>query len=98
MNFAQSLRNVRWMNSAFLIGTLLTAIIGLPLFVYHYGGLINWWLHGGLFVGMFIASGLSITLGYHRLFSHNSFKAGWPVRFLTLVFGATAMELSLIHI
>ena len=56
MNFAHSLRNIRWMNSAFLIGTLLTAIIGLPLFVYHYGGLINWWLHWGLFVGMFIAS------------------------------------------
>ena len=80
------------MNSAFLIGTLVTAIIGLPLFVYHYGGEVNWWLHGGLFVGMFIASGLSITLGYHRLFSHLSFKASWPVRFLTLVFGATAME------
>ena len=80
------------MNSAFLIGTLVTAIIGLPLFVYHYGGEVNWWLHGGLFAGMFIASGLSITLGYHRLFSHLSFKASWPVRFLTLVFGATAME------
>jgi stearoyl-CoA desaturase (delta-9 desaturase) len=92
MNFAQSLRNVRWMNSAFLIGTLLTAFIGLPIFVYHYGGQINWWLHGAMFFGMFIASGLSITLGYHRLFSHLSFKAGWPVRFLTLIFGATAME------
>jgi stearoyl-CoA desaturase (delta-9 desaturase) len=41
---------------------------------------------------MFIASGLSITLGYHRLFSHLSFKASWPVRLLTLIFGATAME------
>ena len=92
MNSAHFLRNVRWTNSAFLIGTLLTSIIGLPIFIYHYGGQINWWLHGSLFVGMFIASGLSITLGYHRLFSHLSFKASWPVRFLTLIFGATAME------
>ena len=92
MNSAHFLRNVRWTNSAFLIGTLLTAFIGLPIFVYQYGGQINWWLHGSMFVGMFIASGLSITLGYHRLFSHLSFKASWPVRLLTLIFGATAME------
>ena len=92
MNSAHFLRNVRWTNSAFLIGTLLTSLIGLPIFIYHYWGQINWWLHGSVFVAMFIASGLSITLGYHRLFSHLSFKASWPVRLLTLIFGATAME------
>ena len=92
MNSAHFLRNVRWTNSAFLIGTLLISFIGLPIFIYHYGGQINWWLHGSVFVAMFIASGLSITLGYHRLFSHLSFKASWPVRLLTLIFGATAME------
>ena len=92
MNSAHFLRNIRWTNSAFLIGTLLTSFIGLPIFIYHYGGQINWWLHGSVFVAMFIASGLSITLGYHRLFSHLSFKASWPVRLLTLIFGATAME------
>ena len=92
MNSAHFLRNVRWTNSAFLIGTLLTSFIGLLIFIYHYGGQINWWLHGSVFVAMFIASGLSITLGYHRLFSHLSFKASWPVRLLTLIFGATAME------
>lgn len=92
MNSAHFLRNVRWTNSAFLIGTLLTSFIGLPIFIYHYWGQINWWLHGSVFVAMFIASGLSITLGYHRLFSHLSFKASWPVRLLTLIFGATAME------
>ena len=31
-----------------------------------------------MFVGMFIFSSLSITLGYHRLFAHMSFKAKWP--------------------
>ena len=92
MNSAHFLRNVRWTNSAFLIGTLLTSFIGLPIYIYHFGGQINWWLHGSVFVAMFIASGLSITLGYHRLFSHLSFKASWPVRLLTLIFGATAME------
>lgn len=35
---------------------------------------------------------MSITLGYHRLFSHLAFKAKWPVKFMTLVFGAAAYE------
>ena len=71
---------------------MLTTLIGLPIFLYQFGSQINWWLHGTMFVGMFIASGLSSTLGYHRLFSHLSFKAKWPVRLFTLIFGATAME------
>jgi stearoyl-CoA desaturase (Delta-9 desaturase) len=35
---------------------------------------------------------LSITLGYHRLFSHLTFKARRPVRLFTLLFGAAAFE------
>ena len=35
---------------------------------------------------------MSITLGYHRLFSHLSFKAKWPVKLYTLIFGACAFE------
>ncbi|MCG8362888.1 MAG: fatty acid desaturase, partial [Pseudanabaenales cyanobacterium] len=40
------------------------------------------------------ATGMSITLGYHRMMSHQSFKAAWPVRFGTLVFGAAAFQQS----
>ena len=72
-------------------------LIGLPIFCYYFGGQINWWLHGTMFVLMFIASGLSITLGYHRLFAHLSFKAKWPIKFLTAVFGATALENSILE-
>ena len=85
-------QDLRWPSAVFLIGTVLTTLIGLPIFLFHFGTQINWWLHGALFFGMFTASGLSITLGYHRLFSHLSFKAKWPVRLFTLIFGATAME------
>jgi stearoyl-CoA desaturase (delta-9 desaturase) len=45
-----------------------------------------------MFFAFFIATGLSITLGYHRLFSHMAFQASWPVRLLTLIFGAAAFE------
>ena len=92
-----SLRNIRWLNSTFLISTFLIALIGIPIFFYYLGDQINLWLHIAIFGVMFIASGLSITLGYHRLFAHLSFKAKWPLKFFTVVFGATALENSVIE-
>ena len=80
---------VDWMNSLFLIGTLLVTLTAVPAYIWHFG--MDWFL-GGMFLLYFIATGLSITLGYHRLFSHLSFKAKWPVKFATLVFGAAAFE------
>ncbi|MDQ6631740.1 MAG: fatty acid desaturase, partial [Verrucomicrobiota bacterium] len=50
------------------------------------------WFQVILFSLFFAATGLSITLGYHRLFSHLTFKARWPVRLFTLLFGAAAFE------
>ncbi len=77
MTIQYRLQDLRWPSAIFLIGTVLTTLVGLPIFLYNFGSQINWWLHSAIFVGMFIASGLSITLGYHRLFSHLSFKAKW---------------------
>jgi len=37
---------------------------------------------------MFLATGLSITAGYHRLFTHVSYKANPLIRLFYLVFGA----------
>ncbi|MDD5199305.1 MAG: fatty acid desaturase [Terrimicrobiaceae bacterium] len=56
------------------------------------------WNHGidafqlGMFVVFFFATGMSITLGYHRLFSHLTFHAHWSVKLFTLLFGAAAFE------
>ncbi len=80
---------VHWRNSFFLIGTFLLTITAVPAYIY-WQGLAAWQVI--LFLSFFIATGISITLGYHRLFSHRSFQASWPVRFLTLFFGAGAFE------
>ena len=88
------IERVRWTNTAFLAAINLTALIAAPLYI---------WKHGidafqiGLFLFYFIATGMSITLGYHRLFAHLAFKAKWPVKFATLVFGACAFENSAIN-
>jgi stearoyl-CoA desaturase (delta-9 desaturase) len=88
---------VHWRNTIFMTTTLAGTLVGLPLFLWHYGNQVTLWAYAVLFVGMFIFSGLSITLGYHRLFAHMAFKAKWPVRLATLIGGATALEDSALH-
>lgn len=40
----------------------------------------------------FFACGMAITGGYHRLFSHPTYKAVWPLRLLYLLFGAASVQ------
>jgi stearoyl-CoA desaturase (delta-9 desaturase) len=87
------LDRINWTTSSFLIGTLGLTLTAVPLYLYYYG--IDWF-QVTLFCIMFFACGFSISLGYHRLFSHITFKASWPVRLLTLVFGAAAFENSVL--
>jgi stearoyl-CoA desaturase (Delta-9 desaturase) len=80
---------VNWITSSFLIGTALIALIGLPIYLFKFG--IDWFQFA-MFAFYLIATMMSITVGYHRLFSHLAFKAKTPVRLFTLVFGACAFE------
>ncbi|MCZ6779154.1 MAG: fatty acid desaturase [Acidobacteriota bacterium] len=40
----------------------------------------------------FTLCGLSITAGYHRLFTHRAYKASRPLEFLYLLFGAASLQ------
>ena len=82
-------RRVNWTTSSFLIGTALIALIGVPIYIIKYGLDL---FQGSMFFFYLCATMMSITVGYHRLFSHIAFKAKWPVRLFTLVFGACAFE------
>jgi stearoyl-CoA desaturase (delta-9 desaturase) len=50
------------------------------------------WLHLALLGGMYLATAVGVTVGYHRLFTHRSFKAVAPVRFILGVLGSMAVE------
>ena len=84
---------VDWPTSSFLIGTLFLSLTAVPAYIWFFG--IDWF-QIGLFFAMFFACGFSITLGYHRLYSHLTFQAHWIVRLLTLIFGAGAFENSVL--
>ncbi|MEE8603720.1 acyl-CoA desaturase [Euzebya tangerina] len=51
----------------------------------------------GLFLGFWVLTGLGITVGFHRLFTHRSFEVGRPLRVLWAVAGTMAVEGSVIH-
>lgn len=84
---------VNWITSSFLIGTLALTLTAVPVYLWHFG-LDRFQI--ALFAVMFLACGFSISIGYHRLFSHMAFQASWPVRLFTLVFGAAAFENSVL--
>ncbi|WP_367870414.1 acyl-CoA desaturase [Luteolibacter sp. Populi] len=85
---------VDWINTGFLAMISLLAVIAAPAFLWFYDANALIWSMFGFYC---IATGMSITLGYHRLFSHLSFKAKWPVKLFTLVFGACAFENSALN-
>jgi hypothetical protein len=87
------LHRINWTTSSFLIGTLALTLTAVPLYIWHFG--LDWF-QVALFFLMFMACGFSISLGYHRLFSHIAFQASWPIRLLTLIFGAGAFENSVL--
>lgn len=81
----------RWniLNTSFLVGTLLLATVLVPIWGFHSHHLL---LELVVCLVMFLATGTAVTAGYHRLFSHRTYEATWPLRLLLLCFGAAAFE------
>ena len=85
--------NINLINSSFLIGTPILALTSLIYYSMNYG--ISWF-EPVIFFFFYFASGLSITAGYHRLFSHRTHKGAWPLRLFYALFGAAAFQNSAI--
>lgn len=81
-------------NVLFLTLSPLAAIVGAAYYIPRYG-VTTAEIVG--FVAMFFATGLSITGGYHRYFSHVAYKANVWVKSFFLIFGACAMENSALN-
>lgn len=55
------------------------------------------WVYLALFLGMYLVSGLGITVGYHRYFTHKSFDTSKPVAAILGVCGSMAVQGSLLE-
>lgn len=78
----------------FLLGTLGLALVLVPLEFAHS---LKHWGEWVVFLVMLVTIGMSVTCGYHRLFSHRAYQARWPVRLFLLCFGAASFENSVLH-
>jgi stearoyl-CoA desaturase (delta-9 desaturase) len=81
-------RGEQFMLYAFVIVPFLAFVAAIPV-------LWGWglgWTDVILFVVFYYFSGLGVTIGYHRLFTHGSFKANRPLRVVLAVAGSFAIE------
>lgn len=80
---------IDWFNVLFLLLIHLGGLIGSGFYFYHHG----WsWPIFFLAVLFYVISGLGITVGYHRLFAHQSFKAQPWVEAFFLFAGGIAVQ------
>src|SRR5262249_29545 len=66
--------------------------LGLAAAIYFLWGRGFSWVELGLLLGMYTLTGIGVTVGYHRLFTHRSFETGSSVQFILAVLGSMAVE------
>jgi stearoyl-CoA desaturase (delta-9 desaturase) len=72
-------------------------VIILPMAALVYGIVMLWnrgfeWLHLVLLVSMYLATGIGVTIGFHRLFTHRAFETSRVVQAILGVLGSMAVE------
>ena len=81
-------RTVRRVNMAAVVVPLL----GLWLAIYLAWGTAFDWTQAAISLSMSMLTALGITVGYHRLFTHKSFTAVAPVRYILAALGSMAVQ------
>ena len=84
---------ILWVNTLFLSLSPFIAAALIPIYLWNEGS--HWALWVAAVVLWWVA-GLGITIGYHRLFAHRSYKGSKVWRFMALIAGATALQNSAI--
>ncbi len=85
----QPIRKLNVKTTALFVLVVCTAVIGVPIYGYVYGYTrLDW----AMFIALYAASALGITVGYHRLISHRSFQCPDWVKAILLVAGGWAFE------
>src|ERR1700712_4783478 len=78
---------VMWL---FLVGPVLGLIAGVVLALR--AGIGPSWFDVGLALVLYAVTGHGITVGFHRLFTHGSFRANRPLRAALAIAGSMAVE------
>lgn len=83
-----------WTNVFVFLSSFLVALIGLPIYAYYFDLNATHWIATALALGF---AGMSITVGYHRLWSHRTYEAHPVLQFILAIGGAFALQNSALH-
>lgn len=83
-----------WTNVILFTVTFLIAAVLVPWYGMATGYSTSLWVMAILLLGY---SGMSITAGYHRLWSHRAYEAHWSWRLIFAIGGAFALQNSALH-
>lgn len=92
--FKKKLTNVNWGSVLFLSGYHVLLAVLLPIYLMSHspsGGLIGWT------VALFFLTGMAITAGYHRLYSHLTYKTNKVIEAILMFFATMATQGSAIR-
>jgi len=84
---------INWLTMILFTLTPLAALVFVPWYGIAHG---YSWAAVVLAVVLLWAGGLSITAGYHRLWSHRTYSAHWAARLFFMLFGAMSMQNSIL--
>jgi stearoyl-CoA desaturase (delta-9 desaturase) len=73
------------------------AVVVIPFLGVLYAIVMLWqqwvtWLDIGLMVGLYVLSGLGITIGFHRMLTHKAFETSQPMKAFWMIMGCLALE------
>ena len=70
----------------------LASVVGLPIYIY-YNGVV--WQEPIMFIILWFLAGTGITIGYHRLFAHKSFRTYPIIEWFAMFCGSMALQNSI---
>lgn len=81
--------NFEWVNFSYIVGYHLALIVGLPFFFMKHTPSTGLWIASAV---LFYVSGICVTAGYHRLYSHSTYRVNKGVEAVMLFFASMATQ------
>lgn len=80
---------INWPAAIMFTVTTLVTLVAVPWYGLSVGYSLAAWV---AYIALTFMTELAITAGYHRLWSHNTYKAHWSLRLYYAIFGAMALQ------
>src|SRR6185436_287578 len=77
--------------SALIFAIILPALATIIAIVLAFQGRVTW-VDLSIFAAMYVLTGIGVTVGYHRLFTHRSFETYAPIRYLLALMGGMSAQ------